>query len=178
MGSVCRATYRLSRETLVSFRRVQRIVARRRLVGGSGPIVDGVKRGGRPAVVDATLQELLEAWRWKQRLCARSASPRKVDQTAIRALARLYGPHPFGWLAPFSSVDRVVLETFPAYRPPRRLHVVAGFCENGLVRPVYRAGDEWTIEDRIPLPSQVRDYNYLRGNLGARPLDEEASVAA
>ena len=42
---------RCRRSTLSEFRRVQRVVARRRLVGGSGPIVDGVKRGGRPAVV-------------------------------------------------------------------------------------------------------------------------------
>jgi hypothetical protein len=175
-GSIKR-NVRLSPRSWAEFRRLQRTIYKRGLVGGSGPIVDGVRRGGRPAIADATFQELLEAYRWKQRVCARSESPRKVDETAIRALRRLYGPHPFGWPAPFKTLDRVVLETFPSYRPPKRHHVVVNYCENGLIRPVYKLGDEWTFEDRVPLPNSVPEYHYLRGNLGYRPLDEEATVA-
>jgi hypothetical protein len=133
------------------------------------------RAGGRPPLSDATFDELLDAYRWRQRVCARAAAPRKVDEAALRALRVFYAPHPFGWLAPFPSLDRMVVQTFPSYRPPRRLHVVAGFCENGLLRPTWRDGEEWIIDDSAPPPTRVPEYYYLRGNLGYRPLDQEAA---
>lgn len=167
----------LSSRSWAEFARLKRVVQKRGLVTSSGRGRGPGKSGGRPAISEAAFAELLEAYRWKQRVCARSAFPRKVDETAIRVLRRLYGPHPFGWPAPFTAVDRAVLETFPSYRPPKRLHVIINYCENGLVRPVYNLDDEWTFEDRIPPPNSVSEYHYLRGNLGYRPLDEEATVA-
>jgi hypothetical protein len=71
----------------------------------------------------------------------------------------------------------MVVQTFPSYRPPRRLHVIAGFCENGLLRPTWSDGGEWIIVDSAPPPIRVPDYHYLRGNLGARPLDQGATLA-
>ena len=101
-----------------------------------------------------------------------------MDETAIRALRSLYGPQPFGWRAPFPTLDKVVVDTFPSYRPPRRLHVIGSFCDNGLIRPVYQTGDEWDIELSTPVPTRIPEYHFIRGNLGIRPLDQEASVAA
>jgi hypothetical protein len=167
----------LSDRTWSEFRRVQRIVSQRGLVGSSGRGRGRGRSGGRPPIADATLLELLEAFRWRQRVCARAAAPRKVDEAAVRALRVFYAPHPFGWLAPFPAVDRMVVQTFPSYRPPRRLHVIAGFCENGLLRPTWSDGDEWIIVDSAPPPIRVPDYHYLRGNLGARPLDQGATSA-
>jgi hypothetical protein len=167
----------LSDRTWSEFRRVQRVVAKRGLVGSSGRGRGRGRSGGRPPIADATLLELLEAYRWRQRVCARAAIPRKVDESAVRALRVFYAPHPFGWLAPFPAIDQMVVQTFPSYRPPRRLHVVAGFCENGLLRPTWRDGEEWIIDDSTPPPTRVPDYHYLRGNLGCRPLDQEASLA-
>ena len=134
--------------------------------------------GGRPPLSDATFDELLEAYRWKQRVCARAAAPRKVDEAAVRALRVLYAPHPLVWLAPFPALDRLVVHTFPSYRPPRRLHAIAGFCESGLLRPEWRTGDEWVIEDSAPSPTRIPDFHYLRGNLGYRPVDQGATLAA
>ncbi len=167
----------LSDRTWSEFRRVQRIVSQRGLVGSSGRGRGRGRSGGRPPIADATLLELLEAYRWRQRVCARAAAPRKVDEAAVRALRVFYAPHPFGWLAPFRAVDRMVVQTFPSYRPPRRLHVIAGFCENGLLRPTWSDGEEWTILDSAPPPIRVPDYHYLRGNLGCRPLDREGTLA-
>jgi hypothetical protein len=167
----------LSDRTWSEFRRVQRVVSKRGLVGSSGRGRGRGRSGGRPPIADATLLELLEAHRWRQRVCARAAIHRKVDESAVRALRVFYAPHPFGWLAPFPAIDQMVVQTFPSYRPPRRLHVVAGFCENGLLRPTWRDGEEWIIDDSTPPPTRVPEYHYLRGNLGYRPLDQEATLA-
>ena len=110
--------------------------------------------------------------------CARAAAPRSVDEAAVRALRVLYAPHPLVWLAPFPALDRLVVHTFPSYRPPRRLHAIAGFCESGLLRPEWRTGDEWVIEDSAPSPTRIPDFHYLRGNLGYRPVDQGATLAA
>jgi hypothetical protein len=160
------------------YQKLRRIIEKRRLVGSGGREETHGRAGGRPPVGDATLQELLDAYHWKQRVCARAAVPRRVDETAVRALRVLYAPHPFGWLAPFLTLDRMVVQTFPSYRPPRRLHAIAGFCENGLLRPAWRTEDEWVIEDSAPTPTRIPEYHYLRGNLGYRPLDQEATLAA
>jgi hypothetical protein len=168
----------LSERAWSEFRRIQRIVSKRGLVGSSGRGRGRGKSGGRPPIADATLLELLDAYRWKQRVCARAAAPPKVNEAAVRSLRVFYAPHPFGWLAPFPALDRMVVQTFPSYRPPRRLHVIAGFCENGLLRPTWRDGDEWIVDDSAPPPTRVPEYHYLRGDLGFRPLDQEATLAA
>src|SRR5580658_8433155 len=167
----------LSDRNWTEFQRIRQIVGKRGLVGSAGRGESKGRAGGRPPLSDAAFDELLEAYRWKQRVRARVAAPRKVDETALRALRVFYAPHPFGWLAPFPSLDRMVVQTFPSYRPPRRLHVVAGFCENGLLRPTWRDGEEWIIDDSAPPPTRVPEYYYLRGNLGYRPLDQEAAPA-
>jgi hypothetical protein len=157
------------------FQRIRQVVRTRGLVGSAGRGEPKGRAGGRPPLSDTAFDELLEAYRWKQRVCARAAAPRKVDESALRALRIFYAPHPFSWLAPFPPLDRMVVQTFPSYRPPRRLHVIAGFCENGLLRPTWRDGDEWIIDDSTPPPTRIPEYLYLRGNLGYRPLDQEAA---
>ena len=146
-------------------------------VGGSR---EGAGTGGRsrPPLATPRFDELLEAYRWKQRVCARAAAPRKVDESRRPSPEGLLRPHPFGWLAPFPALDRMVVQTFPSYRPPRRLHAIAGFCENGLLRPTWSDGEEWIIDDATPAPTRIPEYHYLRGNLGYRPLDQEATLAA
>ena len=37
---------------------------------------------------------------------------------------------------------------------------------------------EWIIDDVAPPPTRVTEYHYLRGNLGYRPIDQEATLAA
>ena len=168
----------LSNRNWSEFQRIRQIVGKRGLVGSAGRGESKGRAGGRPPLSDAAFDELQEAYRWKQRVCARAAAPRKVDEAAVRALRVLYAPHPFGWLAPFPTLDRMVVQTFPSYRPPRRLHVVAGFCESGLLRPTWRDGEEWIIDDVAPPPTRFTEYHYLRGNLGYRPIDQEATLAA
>ena len=167
-----------SQRTWEEYQKLHRTIEKRRLVGSAGRGRERGRAGGRPPVGDATLQELLEAYRWKQRVCARAAAPHKVDESAVRALRVFYAPHPFGWLAPFTALDRMVVQTFPSYRPPRRLHAIAGFCENGLLRPTWSDGEEWIIDDATPAPTRIPEYHFLRGNLGYRPLDQEATLAA
>lgn len=159
------------------FQRIRQVVGKRGLVGSAGRGEPKGRAGGRPPLSDAAFDELLEAYRWKQRVCARAAAPRKVDEAVVRALRIFYAPHPFDWLAPFPSLDRIVVQTFPSYRPPRRLHVIAGFCETGLLRPTWKYGDEWLIDDSPLPPTRVPDYHYRRGNLGYRPIDRGGSPA-
>ena len=168
----------LSDRNWAEFQRIRQVVGKRGLVGSAGRGEPKGRAGGRPPLSDAAFDELLEAYRWKQRVCARAAAPRKVDEAAVRALRVFYAPHPFGWLAPFPALDRLVVQTFPSYRPPRRLHAIAGFCESGLLRPAWQTGDEWIIEDSAPSPPRIPEFHYLRGNLGYRPLDQEATLAA
>jgi hypothetical protein len=168
----------LSDHNWSEFQRIRQVVGKRGLVGSAGRGGTKGRAGGRPPLSDAAFDELLGAYHWKQRVCARAAAPRKVDEAAVRSLRVFYAPHPFGWLAPFPALDRMVVQTFPSYRPPRRLHVIAGFCESGLLRPTWSDGEEWIIDDTPPPPTRIPEYHYLRGDLGYRPLDQEATLAA
>ena len=123
----------LSDRNWAEFQRIRQVVGKRGLVGSAGRGQPKGRAGGRPPLSDAAFDELLETYRWKQRVCARAAAPRKVDEAAVRALRIFYAPHPFGWLAPFPALDRLVVQMFPSYQPPRRLHAIAGFCETGLL---------------------------------------------
>ncbi len=158
--------------TWEAFRGIQKSIRKRGLICSSGRGQPKGAAGGRPPISDATQQELIEAYLWKQRVCARAASPRKVDVTAVRSLAALYAPRPFGWLAPFKEIDRTIVGLHPSYRPPKRIEVAIGYIDDGLIRPVTRVGDDLFEPPGTPLPDRVPEFQYARGVLNVQTLEE------